>query len=248
MRSRGSMASVPAAGGTAAAVPELGRLAFAHGWRRYQVLVLEAFEDDRRSGRRRTYIVAPPGSGKTLLGMEMIRRLGTRALVLVPNTAVQEQWLHAAGEFGAADGVAAADPSAPIACLTYQALCQLDDPAVALGDVAARRWAAERARATGTPAEEVERDALGWTGEAAARRKRELARITASLKREIARSERAVCSWASCCLAAPGSAPKPCGEAGWERWYLMNAITWPRCGAISCGRRSGSSGTCIWSA
>jgi superfamily II DNA or RNA helicase len=188
MRSRGSMASVPAAGGTAAAVPELGRLAFAHGWRRYQVLVLEAFEDDRRSGRRRTYMVAPPGSGKTLLGMEMIRRLGTRALVLVPNTAVQEQWLHAAGEFGAADGVAAPDPSAPIACLTYQALCQLDDPAVALGDVAARRWAAERARATGTPAEEVERDALGWTGEAAARRKRELARITASLKREIARA------------------------------------------------------------
>jgi superfamily II DNA or RNA helicase len=172
----------------AAAAPEVAGLAFAPAWRRYQVLALEAFEDDRRSGRLRTYIVAPPGSGKTLLGMEMVRRLGMRALVLVPNTAVQGQWVRAAGEFGAAPGVAAADPSAPVACLTYQALCQLDDPAVALGEAAALRWAAERARATGTAVEEVEREVRGWAGEAAARRRRELARITASLKREIARA------------------------------------------------------------
>jgi hypothetical protein len=171
-----------------AAVPELKRLACGYPWRRYQDQVLQAFEGDRRNGRRRTYIVAPPGSGKTLLGMEMVRRLGARALVLVPNTAVQGQWVRAAAEFGAAPGVAAADPSAPVACLTYQALCQLDDPAVALGDVAAGRWAAERARATGLPVEDVQRDALTWAGEAAARRKRELARITASVKREIARA------------------------------------------------------------
>jgi superfamily II DNA or RNA helicase len=173
---------------TATAAPEIGGLLFGGTWRRYQTLALDAFENDRRHGRRRTHIVAPPGSGKTLLGMEIVRRLGTRALVLVPNTAVQEQWLHAAARFGAAAGLAAADPSAPIACLTYQALCQLDDPAVALGDLAERRWAAERAKATGTEAADVERDALGWTGAAAARRKRELARITASLKREIARA------------------------------------------------------------
>jgi superfamily II DNA or RNA helicase len=169
-------------------VPELEGLAFGYRWRHYQDQVLEAFERDRRNGRRRTYIVAPPGSGKTLLGMEMVRRLGGRALVLVPNTAVQGQWVRAAAEFGAAPGVAAADPSAPVACLTYQALCQLDDPAAALGDVAARRWAAERARATGLAVEDVQRDALTWAGEAAARRKRELARITASVKREVARA------------------------------------------------------------
>jgi superfamily II DNA or RNA helicase len=173
---------------TTTAEPEIARLAFSGTWRHYQALALEAFENDRRSGHRRTHIVAPPGSGKTLLGMEIVRRLGARALVLVPNTAVQEQWLRAAGKFGAAGNLAAADPSAPVACLTYQALCQLDDPAAALGDVAARRWAAERAQATGTPVADVERDVLGWTGAAAARRKRELARITASLKREIARA------------------------------------------------------------
>jgi superfamily II DNA or RNA helicase len=172
---------------TLTAAPEIGGLSFAGTWRHYQTLALDAFETDRRHRRRRTHIVAPPGSGKTLLGMEIVRRLGARALVLVPNTAVQEQWLHAAARFGAAAGLAAADPAAPIACLTYQALCQLDDPAVALGNLAERRWAAERARATGAAAADVERDVLGWTGAAAARRKRELARITASLKREIAR-------------------------------------------------------------
>ncbi len=173
---------------TATVAPEIGALAFDGTWRRYQALALDAFEDDRRHRRRRTHIVAPPGSGKTLLGMEIVRRLGTRALVLVPNTAVQEQWVRAASRFGAAPGLAAANPSAPVACLTYQALCQLDDPAAALGNVAEQRWAAERAQATGTTAQEAEQAALAWTGTAAARRKRELARITASLKREIARA------------------------------------------------------------
>jgi superfamily II DNA or RNA helicase len=170
------------------AAPEIAALAFSGTWRHYQELALEAFEHDRRHGQRSTYIVAPPGSGKTLLGVEIVRRLGARALVLVPNTAVQEQWMRAVGKFGAPPGVAAADPAAPIACLTYQALCQLDDPGAALADAARRRWAQDRAKATGSTPAEAERDALAWTGEAAARRGRELARITAGLKREIAKA------------------------------------------------------------
>jgi superfamily II DNA or RNA helicase len=168
---------------------ELGRLGFRGEWRRYQELALDAFEHDRRQGRRRTHIVAPPGSGKTLLGMEIVRRLGKRALVLAPNSAIQAQWLRAAAVFGAEPGLAAADAEAAIACLTYQALARLDDPAVAVGDLAERRWAMDRARSTGRTLEEVEREARAWTGDASARRKREIARITASLKREIARAE-----------------------------------------------------------
>jgi len=64
-------------------------LAFPGRWRRYQELALEAFERDRAAGRRSTHLVAPPGSGKTLLGMEIVRRLGHRSLVLWPNSAVQ---------------------------------------------------------------------------------------------------------------------------------------------------------------
>lgn len=175
------MPGVPAAG--------FSPLAFHGSWRQYQQHALAAFDQGVQAGARRTYIVAPPGAGKTLLGMEMLRRLGSRALVLVPNSALQGQWLRAARDFGAPDGFAAAHESAPVSCLTYQALCQLDDPALALGEVAGQRWAAERARATGLSVAQVQAEMATWTGAAAERRKRELARITAALKREIARAE-----------------------------------------------------------
>ncbi|HEX6700141.1 MAG TPA: DEAD/DEAH box helicase family protein [Gaiellaceae bacterium] len=169
--------------------PELASLSFRGEWRRYQQLALDAFERDRAAGKRRTHIVAPPGSGKTLLGVEIVRRLGERALVLVPNSAIQAQWPEAAAKFAGGAGVVAADPTAPVACLTYQAFAQLDDPGAALARLAERRWVAERAAATGDVPERVEADARAWTGAASARRAGDLARITASIKREIARGE-----------------------------------------------------------
>ena len=172
----------------------LARLRFRGEWRRYQRFALEAFERDVAAGRTRTHLVAPPGSGKTLLGVELVRRLGRPALVLAPNTAIQAQWIRSVELFrgdGDTEPVAGAEPGVPIACLSYQALSQLDDPGAVLGDLAAERWAAERASATGEEPSVVARQAAGWTGEAARRRRRELARITASLKREIARGEHA---------------------------------------------------------
>jgi superfamily II DNA or RNA helicase len=180
----------------------LSGLAFQGRWRQYQRNALDAFERDRQAGRRRTHVVAPPGSGKTLLGVEMVRRLGVPALVLAPTSAIQAQWPRMVARFTDAPGVAAADPQAPVACLTYQAFCQLDDPADALRDLACRRWAAERAAATGMPVAEVEREAAGWRGAAARRRARELARVTAAIKREIARGEHAGVALAG--LLAPG--------------------------------------------
>jgi superfamily II DNA or RNA helicase len=173
----------------AATRTSIERLAFRGRLLHYQELALEAFQRDAQRGRRRTHIVAPPGSGKTLVGVEIVRRLGARAFVLVPNTAVQAQWIDAVRLFTDDPKVAAPETAAPIAVLTYQALCQLEDPAVALGDVAVRRWTAERAEATGQSVEEVTADAATWTGAAAARRERELRRINANVKREIARAE-----------------------------------------------------------
>ena len=37
-------------------------------------------------------IVAAPGSGKTVLGLELIRKLGEPCLILSPTTAIREQW------------------------------------------------------------------------------------------------------------------------------------------------------------
>jgi superfamily II DNA or RNA helicase len=178
---------------TATALPGLfDELAFGGTWRRYQKAAIAAFERDRAEGRRRTHIVAPPGSGKTLVGVELVRRVGRRALVLTPNSAVQMQWPRALRQFGPPADVARTagpEPAFPIACMTYQSLCQLDDPEVLLGRVAAERWVAERATATGLGVEEVEQ--ARYDGAAAERRAREIARITAAVKREIARGEHA---------------------------------------------------------
>jgi superfamily II DNA or RNA helicase len=111
-----------------------GAVAYPRPFRRYQQLALDAFEAARAAGERRSYLVLPPGAGKTVLGLEIARRLGSPTLVLTPNTAVQAQWLRQWADFQPALVPAGADPqlSAPLTVLTYQALCtfETDDPSL----------------------------------------------------------------------------------------------------------------------
>jgi superfamily II DNA or RNA helicase len=175
-------------------VPLFEDLSFGGTWRRYQKAAMAAFERDRAAGQRNTHIVAPPGSGKTLLGVELVRRVGRRALVLTPNSAVQMQWPRAVRQFGSPSDVArmaGPEPAFPIAVMTYQSLCQLDDPGAAIRQVAAARWATDRAAATGVEVEEALAEGHAFEGTAAERRAAEIARITAAVKREIARGEHA---------------------------------------------------------
>jgi superfamily II DNA or RNA helicase len=175
-------------------LPLFDDLSFGGTWRRYQKAAVAAFERDRSSGQRNTHLIAPPGSGKTLLGVELVRRIGRRALVLTPNSAIQMQWPRAVRQFGSASDVARTagpEPGFPIAVMTYQSLCQLDDPNAAIRQVAAARWATDRAEATGVEFEVAEREGLSYEGAAAERRVAEIARITAQVKREIARGEHA---------------------------------------------------------
>lgn len=122
--------------------------------RRYQKLALAAFEADRAAGRRHTYVVAPPGSGKTVMGLEMARRLGRPALVLCPTSAIQAQW------------AAVAPPELELTALTYQAICQTTDPDGAL------RAAAEAQLGPGAPSERRSRELAA----AVTRLKQEVAR------------------------------------------------------------------------
>src|ERR1700730_5551807 len=77
----------------------LAATSFGRPLRRYQQLALDAFERRRTEGGKRAYLVLPPGAGKTVLGLEAIRRLGRRALCLCPNTAVQMQWVQQWSDF-----------------------------------------------------------------------------------------------------------------------------------------------------
>jgi len=147
-------------------------------WRRYQEGCLAAFEADRAAGRDKTLLVAPPGSGKTLVGLEIVHRLALPALVLCPTQTIQSQWRERQALFGGA--------SDDVHLLTYQALCQADDPDGMLREAAARHWVHERAGATGASAAEVEAEVAGWSGAAAERREREVAALVARFKRDAA--------------------------------------------------------------
>ena len=59
-------------------------------WRPYQQRILAGFE--KRAADRHFHLIAAPGAGKTVLGLEVVRRIGRPALVLAPSLALREQW------------------------------------------------------------------------------------------------------------------------------------------------------------
>ena len=62
-----------------------------HGtFRSYQQRVLDNADKYLKDGK--IHIVAAPGSGKTILGLELICRLASPCIILSPTTAVRQQW------------------------------------------------------------------------------------------------------------------------------------------------------------
>ena len=61
------------------------RMALARPLWPHQEKALAAFEEGRNRHAATTYLVVPPGGGKTLIGLEAVRRLGRP--VVCPNTA-----------------------------------------------------------------------------------------------------------------------------------------------------------------
>jgi superfamily II DNA or RNA helicase len=109
--------------------------------RTYQAQVLERLAPGSAS---ELHIVAPPGSGKTLLALLLAAREGGRTLVLAPNTTIREQWARTAAGLAPDAAAVSTDPLhiADLTALTYQALSVTGDgsPFEAL---ARARWADE---------------------------------------------------------------------------------------------------------
>ena len=64
---------------------------FQFPWRPYQARILQELEthlDDNR-----LHVVAAPGSGKTILGLEVVRRINQPTLILAPTIAIRDQWV-----------------------------------------------------------------------------------------------------------------------------------------------------------
>ena len=64
-------------------------LQFKGTWRDYQERVLSNSGKYLADGK--LHIVAAPGSGKTTLGIELIRRLGESCLILSPSITIRQQ-------------------------------------------------------------------------------------------------------------------------------------------------------------
>ena len=65
---------------------------FKYGWRKYQQRVLDDLQDHLTDGH--LHVIAPPGSGKTVLGLEVAIRLNKPTLILAPTIAIRNQWIQ----------------------------------------------------------------------------------------------------------------------------------------------------------
>lgn len=104
-----------------------GVLQFQGTWRTYQKRVLDNAEKYLADGK--IHIVAAPGSGKTTLGIELIRRLGAPCLILSPSITIRQQWLERMAEGFLQEGYAVEEWFSndlrnirPVTVITYQAL------------------------------------------------------------------------------------------------------------------------------
>lgn len=69
----------------------LGELLFKFPFRKYQKMILDNVEETKNK-EHKFHIVSPPGSGKTIVGLELIKRFGSPAVIFTPTSTIQLQW------------------------------------------------------------------------------------------------------------------------------------------------------------
>ena len=67
-------------------------ITFKYSWRKYQQRVLDDLQNHLADGH--LHVIAPPGSGKTVLGLEVALRLNKPTLILAPTLAIRNQWIQ----------------------------------------------------------------------------------------------------------------------------------------------------------
>ncbi|MCB9508454.1 MAG: DEAD/DEAH box helicase family protein [Myxococcales bacterium] len=111
--------------------------------RPFQEQALAALRRELDGGGRRLHVVAPPGAGKTVLGLAWVLERATPAVILSPTSTIAAQWvsrfrdavvsldeLYEADELIGSDGWA--DPLPPVVSITYQAVSVKDADTSAL--------------------------------------------------------------------------------------------------------------------
>ena len=108
-------------------LPDFGNIRFDGTLRPSQEAACKEIVPQLDNGETRLYVVAPPGSGKTVLGLYVWSDLVKKpALVLSPNSAIQAQWAARTSLFDldGKDDFISTDPKNPglLTSLTYQSV------------------------------------------------------------------------------------------------------------------------------
>ncbi|MFN2525844.1 MAG: DEAD/DEAH box helicase family protein [Actinomycetota bacterium] len=128
----------------------LARLSFQYDFRKYQDMMLARVNSQPDDHRH--HLVSPPGSGKTIVGLELIRRFGRPAVVFAPTTTIQEQWRAEVGMFlpagEALDGIVTtrSDELSAINVFTYQLISVPGEADDRLKELAEKLWVEELVR------------------------------------------------------------------------------------------------------
>jgi len=123
------------------------QMSFRYPFRKYQRMILEQVAAEQKD--QKYHLVAPPGAGKTIIGLELIRRFDAPAVVFAPTTTIQAQWYEKIGMFleNPADisRYASLDPHqrAPIHIFTYQLISMPAEAQERIIEAALRQWQEE---------------------------------------------------------------------------------------------------------
>ncbi|MCA9989136.1 MAG: DEAD/DEAH box helicase family protein [Anaerolineales bacterium] len=128
--------------------PPFHALQFQYPFRKYQQMILTQVEQGWDKDRQH-HLVAPPGAGKTIVGLELIRRRGRPAVVFCPTTTIQQQWHEKLKLFTEDDHWLQQNSSvealelANITILTYQILSTPGENVEFVERLAHRKWVEE---------------------------------------------------------------------------------------------------------
>ena len=127
-------------------LPDFGSIHFSGTLRPSQEAASSVIVPQLEAGNKRLHIVAPPGSGKTVLGLYVWSDLVRKpALVLSPNSAIQAQWAARTSLFDldGKDEFISTDPKKPglLTSLTYQSVTMPRKGGEDLDQVAIELWA-----------------------------------------------------------------------------------------------------------
>ncbi len=126
-------------------IPTFGNIRFSGTLRPSQSAATSIILPQLERGEKRLHIVAPPGSGKTILGLYVWADLVRKpALVLSPNSAIQAQWTARTSLFNldSKDKFISTDPKKPglLTSLTYQSITMPRHGGEGFDEIALQLW------------------------------------------------------------------------------------------------------------